>query len=71
MTKRFLVKLSQLALQIDSMSASVTSSIDSLEHPVHTVAPTNEEQCTPGLVVQPVALGVLCGAEGPTQLEPA
>ena len=52
------------------MAASVTSSIDLLEHPVRAVAPANEGQCTPGLVVQPVALGARCNIEGSVQRDP-
>ena len=53
------------------MVASVTSSINSLERPTHTIAPANEGRCAVGLVFQPVALGAPHGMEGPAQKEPA
>ena len=62
-TKRSLVKLSQVYSAIDSIAASVVSSTDLLECPVRTVTPANEGQCALGLVVQPVALGALRGLE--------
>ena len=55
---------------INSMAASVTSSIDLLEPPARAIAPANEGQCAPGLVVQPVTLGVPHDIEGPAQWEP-
>ena len=53
------------------MAASISSSINLLKRPACAVAPANEEQCTPGLVVQPVTLGAPRGNEGPAQQEPA
>ena len=41
------------------MAASVASSAKSFDHPALIVAPANEGQCAPGLVVQLVALGAL------------
>ena len=52
------------------MAASVSSSINLLECPTCIVAPANEEQRAPGLVVQLVTLGVPCGNKFPAQLEP-
>ena len=52
------------------MKVSVTSSVDLLEHPAHTVAPANEEQCALGLVVQPVTLGAPHENKGAAQQEP-
>ena len=51
------------------MAVSVASLAESFDHPTHAVAPANEEQCTLGLMVQPVALGAPHGMEGPAQLE--
>ena len=47
------------------MAATVASSIDLIERPVHAVAPVNKGQRAPGLVVQLVALGAPHGLEGP------
>ena len=52
------------------MAASISNSINSLECHVCTVAPANEEQCAPGLVLQPVTLGAPRRNEGPAQQEP-
>ena len=53
------------------MAASVASSAKSLDRPVRAIAPANEGQRAPGLVVQPVALGAPCGREGAAQPERA
>ena len=50
---------------INSMAASVASSAKLFDHPAHAVAPAKEGQCTPGLVVQHVALGVPCDVAEP------
>ena len=47
------------------MAASVASSIDLFDHHACAVAPANEGQRAPGLVVQPVALGAPRGLESP------
>ena len=53
------------------MTASVASLAELFDCPVHAVAPTNEGQCAPGLVVQLVALGAPRGMESATQPEHA
>ena len=56
-------------MHIDSMAASVASSAELFDCPACAVAPANEGQRTPGLVVQLVALGVPRGIEGAMQTE--
>ena len=56
---------------IDSMAASISSSINLLECPMHLFAPANEEQRAPGLVAQLVTLRAPRGGEGLAQQEPA
>ena len=55
---------------MNSMAASMTSSINWLKHPMYAIASANEEQHTLGLVVQPVTLEALHGIEGTAQCEP-
>ena len=53
------------------MAASIASSAKSGECPTHAIAPANEGQRAPGLVVQLVALGAPHGMEGAAQPEHA
>ena len=49
------------------MAASIASSVKSGERPARIIAPANEGQLAPGLVVQPVALGAPHSMEGIAQ----
>ena len=53
------------------MAASIASLVELFDRPTCVVAPANEGQRAPGLVVQPVALGVPCVMEGTAQPEHA
>ena len=56
---------------MDSMAASISSSINLLERPACIVAPANEYQCALGLVAQLFALRAPRSGKGLAQHEPA